>query len=38
MSNYRVIAYENPDFKELKHGTKISTPRFRTNVNSVETE
>ena len=25
MSNYRVMAYENPVFKELKHGKKLRT-------------
>ena len=31
-----MIAYENPVFKELKHGEKIRTPRFRTNIYSVK--
>ena len=32
-----MVAYENTVIKELKHGMKIRTPRFRTNVNSVKT-
>ena len=36
MCNYRVIAYETPVFNELKHGKKIHTPRFHTNVISIK--
>ena len=32
-----MIAYENPVFKELKHGKNIRTPWFGTNVNSFKT-
>ena len=31
-----MIAYENPVFKELKHGKKICTRRFHTNAKSFK--